>query len=109
MLHKNRYPPSARYVNGFSFPVAAERLSEYISHYEPLNYDAADVHRAHVRAKRSVVRDNFVHLSFRAHSRDFRLRLKRDLSVFSDSMEVHGPQGQLDVDTAHIYRGHIVG
>ncbi|KAJ8977438.1 hypothetical protein NQ317_000160 [Molorchus minor] len=86
-----------------------ERLNEYISHYEPLNYDTTDVQRAHARAKRSLVRDNFVHLSFRAHTRDFRLRLKRDLSVFRDSMEVHGPQGRIDVDTSHIYHGHLVG
>ncbi|KAJ8921776.1 hypothetical protein NQ315_008401 [Exocentrus adspersus] len=85
-----------------------ERLNEYISHYETLNYDTGEVHRAHVRTKRSVVRDNSVHLSFRAHNRDFRLRLKRDLSVFSDSLEVHGPQGQIDVDTSHIYQGHLV-
>ncbi|KAG5883381.1 hypothetical protein JTB14_018141 [Gonioctena quinquepunctata] len=63
-----------------------------------------------MRAKRSLVRDNLVHLSFRSHGRDFRLRLKRDLSVFSDDMEVHGPQGKHDnVDTSHIYEGHLLG
>lgn len=89
--------------------VAANRLNEYISHYEPLNYDRAEVHRAHTRARRSVSGDHFVQISFKAHGRRFDMRLKRDLSVFSDSMEVHGPQGRLDVDTAHIYNGHLLG
>ncbi|XP_060523585.1 disintegrin and metalloproteinase domain-containing protein 10 isoform X2 [Cylas formicarius] len=90
-------------------PIHSDKLNEYISHYQPLNYDTGDVHSAHVRAKRSVVEDNHVHVSFRAHGRDFRLRLKRDLHVFSDSLEVHGPNGPIDVDTSHVYKGHLVG
>lgn len=85
------------------------RLNEYIRHYEQLNYDTTKIHEAHKRAKRSVVRDNTIHVSFQAHNRHFQLRLKRDLSVFSDSLEVHGPKGQIDVDTSHIYYGHLVG
>ncbi|CAH0559198.1 unnamed protein product [Brassicogethes aeneus] len=88
----------------------ANRLNEYISHYETLNYDTSEVHRNHLRAKRSVVSDNLVQLSFRAHDRHFRLRLKRDLQVFNDKLEVHGPNGQpIDVDTSHIYHGHLGG
>ncbi|XP_049820220.1 disintegrin and metalloproteinase domain-containing protein 10 isoform X2 [Aethina tumida] len=88
----------------------ANRLNEYISHYETLDYDTRDVHRNHLRAKRSVVRDNHVHVSFRAHGRDFRLRLKRDLQVFGDRLEVHGPDDRpIDADTSHIYHGHLVG
>jgi disintegrin and metalloproteinase domain-containing protein 10 len=89
--------------------VKEKRLNEYVRHYEPLDYDTTEVHRAHLRARRSVQRDNLVHVSFRSHDRDFHLRLKRDLSVFSDSMEVHGPEGRIDVDTSHIYKGHLLG
>ncbi|XP_017776924.1 PREDICTED: disintegrin and metalloproteinase domain-containing protein 10 isoform X3 [Nicrophorus vespilloides] len=86
------------------------RLNEYIAHYEPLSYDHRDVHKAHLRARRSVVKDNAVHLSFAAHGRNFNLRLKRDLAVFSDNLEVHGTDGKpIQVDSSHIYHGHIVG
>lgn len=89
---------------------SANRLNEYISHYEPLTYDTHDVHRAHVRCRRSAPSaNNGVHVSFAAHGRRFRLRLKRDLDVFSDRLEVHGEQGPLDVDTSHIYSGYLIG
>ncbi|KRT80735.1 hypothetical protein AMK59_4955, partial [Oryctes borbonicus] len=87
----------------------ANRLNEYIYHYEPLSYDHTEVHKAHLRTKRSASKDHAVHLSFRSHGRHFRLRLKRDLTVFSDNLEVHGSKGQIDVDTSHIYNGHIIG
>lgn len=92
-----------------SYFVAANRLNEYISHYEPLTYDTREVHRAHSRARRSLNRDDAVHLSFSAHGREFRLRLKRDLDVFSNDLEVHGPSGTLDVDTSHVYKGQLLG
>ncbi|XP_056642317.1 disintegrin and metalloproteinase domain-containing protein 10 isoform X1 [Diorhabda sublineata] len=89
---------------------SADRLNEYIRHYETLDYDTEPVHRAHSRAKRSLISDDYVHVQFKAHGHDFRIRLKRDLQVFNDRLEVHGPQGEpLDVDTSHIYHGHILG
>ncbi|XP_018322244.1 disintegrin and metalloproteinase domain-containing protein 10 isoform X2 [Agrilus planipennis] len=89
---------------------SANRLNEYISHYEPLDYDTWEVHRAHQRAKRSVIRDDAVNVQFKAHNREFRLRLKRDLDVFADKLEVHGPNGKpVHVDTAHIYKGRVIG
>nr|CAD7430532.1 unnamed protein product [Timema monikensis] len=100
-------------VYSVAWRVASSRgvpLSEYISHYEPLSYDAQDVHRNHVRAKRSVTRENAVHLHFSAHRRSFNIRLKRDLSTFSSNLVVHGPDGrEEDLDTSHIYQGHIIG
>ncbi|KAK6617549.1 hypothetical protein RUM44_005137 [Polyplax serrata] len=83
----------------------ANRLNEYILHYEPLNYDAGEVHKNHQRARRSVVRDHNVHLSFRSHGRNFNLRLKRDLEVFSDDLVVDGIPF---VDTSHIYKGYLI-
>ncbi|XP_044757253.1 disintegrin and metalloproteinase domain-containing protein 10 isoform X2 [Coccinella septempunctata] len=88
---------------------SANRLSEYISHYEPLDYDTKEVQRMHSRARRSISDNNLVHVEFKAHSRFFRLRLKRDLRVFGDSLEVHGENGKIDVDTGHIYHGNLVG
>ncbi|GLV46266.1 kuzbanian [Carabus blaptoides fortunei] len=92
-----------------SYIESAQRLNEYISHYEPLSYDHEEVHKNHLRVRRSVTQpDNAVHLSFQALGRDFRLRLKRDVSTFSDQLEVLGPSGALQVDIAHIYHGHLV-
>lgn len=67
------------------------------------------MNKAHLRAKRSLSQDNAVHLSFNAHRKNFRLRLKRDTSVFSDDLEIHDDSGQLDLDTSHIYEGHLIG
>lgn len=92
------------------FYVTARRLNEYIRHYEPLSYPTEEVHRGHLRAKRSVTRDNSVTLKFRSHGRDFHIRLKRDLATFSNNLIIEGPSGQTeDLDTSHIYQGHLVG
>lgn len=89
------------------------RLNEYISHYETLSYDKEDVLRKHSRAKRSVTNDDSsVHFSFSAHSKTFNLRLKRDLSTFSDNLVILDSHGSVlntsHVDTAHIYSGHLL-
>ncbi|XP_012251802.2 disintegrin and metalloproteinase domain-containing protein 10 isoform X2 [Athalia rosae] len=89
---------------------SARRLNEYIRHYEPLSYPTEEVHRGHLRAKRSVTRDNAVTFKFRAHGRDFHIRLKRDLTTFSDNLVILGPSGkEEDFDTSHIYEGHVLG
>ncbi|KAJ0178926.1 hypothetical protein K1T71_005701 [Dendrolimus kikuchii] len=84
------------------------RLSEYVDHYEPLDYDASAVHDQHVRARRSTDSPPDLRLNFKAHGRKFRLRLRRDLSAFSEDFKVEGSQGQpYDVDTSHIYHGEL--
>lgn len=90
---------------------SANRLNEYISHYEPVEYDASDLHRAHTRAKRSVTRDNIVHVRFASHGRTFNIRLKRDLTVFHNNLQVVNHKGEPinSVDTSHIYQGHLLG
>ncbi|KAL4708304.1 hypothetical protein ACJJTC_007710, partial [Scirpophaga incertulas] len=83
-------------------------LNEYIEYYEPLDYDSGAVHEQHMRTRRSTDTQRDLRLDFRAHGRRFRLRLRRDLSAFSDDFKVEGSQGQLhDVDTAHIYHGEL--
>lgn len=65
-----------------------EPLSEYISYYEKLNYDERHTDASHNRARRSVTKDPYVFLKFRAHNRPFHIRLKRDLVTFSDNLVV---------------------
>ncbi|XP_047360443.1 disintegrin and metalloproteinase domain-containing protein 10 isoform X3 [Vespa velutina] len=89
---------------------SARRLNEYIRHYEPLSYPTEEVHRGHLRAKRSVTRDNSVTLKFRSHGRDFHIRLKRDLNTFSNNLVIEGPTGHEEgLDTSHIYEGYLIG
>lgn len=76
----------------FIYPLAMHKhtgnLNAYISRYEPLKYDHHQIHASHIRAKRSVTKDPYVHLKFRAHNRHFHIRLKRDLVTFSDKLVV---------------------
>lgn len=71
-----------------------KRLNEYISHYETLSYDTKLLHAKHNRAKRATIENvdehHHVHLKFTAHGENFHLRLKRDISTFSDKLEVRG-------------------
>ncbi|XP_063619543.1 disintegrin and metalloproteinase domain-containing protein 10 [Cydia splendana] len=83
-------------------------LSEYITYYEPLDYDASDLHEQHTRARRSTDAPADLRLKFRAHGRRFHLRLRRDLSAFHEDLQVEGSQGQIhNVDTSHIYHGEL--
>lgn len=83
-----------RFISFFSFLFShfffscTGNLNEYISHYETLNYDHHQIHASHSRAKRSVTKDPYVYLKFRAHNRPFHLRLKRDVDTFSDNLVV---------------------
>ncbi|XP_063702279.1 disintegrin and metalloproteinase domain-containing protein 10 isoform X2 [Culicoides brevitarsis] len=85
------------------------RLNEYISHYETLDYDTKHIHASHTRAKRSVTKDHHVYLKFKAHGRDFHIRLKRDLHTFSDNLVVDSTNGPVNVDASHIYHGDVIG
>lgn len=85
------------------------RLNEYISHYETLSYDTAEVHESHGRTRRSITRSPYVNLKFSAHGRHFHLRLKRDITTFSDRLQVVDTAEQpLAVDVSHVYEGRLV-
>ena len=102
-------------------------LEEYVHHYETLNYDNTYIDQQHKRHKRSVPaqkdikliysRDSqneqpHVDLEFSAHGRDFKLRLKRDYSVFHNDFEIEDGTGNsisADHDLSHIYEGHLIG
>ncbi|KYN13236.1 Disintegrin and metalloproteinase domain-containing protein 10 [Trachymyrmex cornetzi] len=87
------------------------RLNEYIRHYETLSYPVEEVHRSHLRAKRSINRDSTVTLKFRAHGKDFHIRLKRDSTTFSNNLIIEGSTGerQYNSDVSHVYQGNLVG
>jgi hypothetical protein len=71
------------------FLIVGNRLNEYISHFETLSYDTKHLHAKHTRAKRAIGEEQHVHLKFTSHGEHFHLRLKRDLTTFSDNLEVH--------------------
>lgn len=75
-------------ILSYIFVIAEKPLNDYISYYETLNYDETRTHASHNRAKRSVTKDPYVFLKFRAHNRPFHIRLKRDLVTFSDNLVV---------------------
>lgn len=90
--------------------VSRQRLNEYIEHYEPLVYDSSSLHQQHLRSRRSThSRPPDLRLSFSAHGRRFNIRLRRDLSSFSEDYKVENSDGEnLDVDASHIYQGELV-
>lgn len=66
-------------------------MNEYISHYETLGYDNKHLHAKHTRARRATIEngdEHHVHLKLTAHGEDLHLRLRRDISTFSDNLEV---------------------
>ncbi|XP_030031412.1 disintegrin and metalloproteinase domain-containing protein 10 [Manduca sexta] len=84
------------------------RLNEYIEHYEPLQYDSDALHAQHQRVRRSTDAARDLRLHFSAHGKEFHLRLRRDLSAFSDNFKVEGSRGEPhEVDTSHIYHGEL--
>ncbi|KAK4021038.1 hypothetical protein OUZ56_002972 [Daphnia magna] len=89
------------------------RLNEYVLHYETLDYDADAIAAQHSRNRRSVVggeEESYLRLHFRSHGKPFRLKLKRDTSSFSSDVQFVSHKGHpLDVDTSHLYEGHLQG
>ncbi|KAJ7311314.1 hypothetical protein JRQ81_006930 [Phrynocephalus forsythii] len=85
-------------------------LNKHIRHYEGLSYDVDSLHQKHQRAKRAVSHeDQFLRLDFHAHGRHFNLRMKRDMSLFSEDFKLQMSDKEIDYDTSHIYTGHIYG
>ncbi|XP_055712514.1 disintegrin and metalloproteinase domain-containing protein 10 isoform X2 [Phlebotomus papatasi] len=95
-------------ASGSGREIGGRRLNEYISHYETLSYDTKHVHASHNRAKRSVTKDPYVYLRFDAHGENFHIRLKRDVTTFSDNLVIDGSDGPVAVDTSHIYQGELL-
>ncbi|XP_053573502.1 disintegrin and metalloproteinase domain-containing protein 10 isoform X2 [Bombina bombina] len=86
------------------------RLNKYIRHYEGLSFDMDSLHQKHQRAKRAISQDDqFVHLDFHAHGRQFNLRMKRDTSLFAEDLKVEIGGETINYDTSHIYTGQLFG
>ncbi|CAH1403366.1 unnamed protein product [Nezara viridula] len=87
------------------------RLNEYIRHYEEASYNRFDAHSQHERSKRSTNGKSHIQIGFRAHGRDFRIRLRRDTSGFaSEDLEVVGSDNKpVPVSLSHIYQGYVLG
>ena len=95
----------------FLYIFLGNRLNEYILHYETLDYDASAVHAQHSRVRRSLdSSSDHVHLEFHSHGKPFRLKLARDTATFSPDVEIVSHKGEpIDVDTSHLYQGHLQG
>ncbi|KAK2907836.1 hypothetical protein Q8A73_008909 [Channa argus] len=89
---------------------AVTGISPYIKHYEGLSYDREDFHRRHVRARKAVHPQEYtLHLEFRAFQRNFRLRLRRNASAFSQNFIMVSENGSTSADLSHIYSGILEG
>lgn len=86
MKNNPTFPPP---ISDVRIVTEKRKLSEYVHHYEHLDYDASEVHDQHHRHKRSLRQDDHkVNIQFNSHGRDFELELKRDHSVFHNHLVV---------------------
>uniref|UniRef100_A0A4W3JMQ8 Uncharacterized protein n=1 Tax=Callorhinchus milii TaxID=7868 RepID=A0A4W3JMQ8_CALMI len=83
-------------------------LSPFIKQYEGLSYSRNAVHQQHQRVRRSVCKeDALIHLQFSTRQRQFRLRLKRDSSMFTEDFIMKGKNLPGNGDLSHIYSGEL--
>ncbi|KAH7946411.1 hypothetical protein HPB49_024551 [Dermacentor silvarum] len=90
----------------YIYPPARVVLSEHIRHFEPLFFNHHSFRDQHHRSKRSPKLD--IRLEFAAHNRLFRLRMKRDTSVFSPDVTFESSsRGPISYDTSNVLKGYI--
>ncbi|EDO41812.1 predicted protein, partial [Nematostella vectensis] len=83
------------------------RLSEFIKEYDTLSYNSQSVEKQHGRHRRSVdPNSNPIILNFLAHERKFKLRLRRDTSIFADDLVV---ENYNDFDPSKVVAGEVLG
>ncbi|XP_050396722.2 disintegrin and metalloproteinase domain-containing protein 10 [Patella vulgata] len=80
-------------------------LNEFISHYEGVNYDRAELNDARHRAKRSLLQT--ISLDLHAFGRSLQLRLRPDSTIFSESPVIETSNGVWGYDQSNIYTGHL--
>ncbi|XP_078360304.1 disintegrin and metalloproteinase domain-containing protein 10-like [Oculina patagonica] len=81
-------------------------LGEFINHYEPLNYDTTPVLEQHGRVRRSSPNsDDWIVLNLKTHQREFKIRLRRDVELFTDDFSVENA----DFDPAMVVKGDVEG
>ncbi|KAL5020172.1 hypothetical protein ScPMuIL_003064 [Solemya velum] len=85
-------------------------LGKYIRHYEPLFYDHHSLHQQHHRLKRSPsVATDTLGLDVRAFGRSFKIRLKRDTSVYSEDVVIETSRMPVAYDLTRAYSGRLEG
>ncbi|XP_077484550.1 disintegrin and metalloproteinase domain-containing protein 10-like [Amblyomma americanum] len=92
-----------------SIVYSARVLNDFVLHYEPLSYEP--VRTASGRWKRATVQHQStrnVQLAFRAHNREFRLRLRHDRSAFSEDFTLQMQTSSLPPSLDHLYSGHVM-
>nr|XP_045622602.1 uncharacterized protein LOC123773138 [Procambarus clarkii] len=80
-------------------------LSDHILHFEPVFYDERRLRHDHHRAKRDATHD--LRLQFTAHNRLFRIRLRRDASIFAEDVVFESTDGPIDFDLGKVYSGSL--
>ncbi|XP_037530181.1 disintegrin and metalloproteinase domain-containing protein 10 [Nematolebias whitei] len=85
-------------------------ISPFIKHHEVLSYDRQELHRKHMRARRSAQpQDYTLDLDFTAFHRSFRLLLRPDSEAFTKEFTLVGENGPMSVDLSHLYSGTLHG
>lgn len=81
-------------------------LGDFINHYETLNYDTAPVLDQHNRVRRSSPNsDHQIDLNFKTEQREFKIRLRRDVDLFTDDFVAENA----DFDPAKVVTGDVEG
>lgn len=81
-------------------------LGDYINHYETLNYDTASILDQHHRVRRSSPNsDHVVQLNLKTSQREFKIRLRRDLQIFTDNFRAENSE----FDPAKVVEGDVQG
>ncbi|KAL1023097.1 hypothetical protein UPYG_G00036370 [Umbra pygmaea] len=87
---------------------ALSGISPFIRHYEGLSYDREALHRKHLRAKRETLpQDQTLQLDFKAFYRTFRLRLRRDITGFTEPFTVLSENRSSKADLSYLYSGEL--
>uniref|UniRef100_A0A9J8DDM6 ADAM10 endopeptidase n=2 Tax=Cyprinus carpio carpio TaxID=630221 RepID=A0A9J8DDM6_CYPCA len=90
------------------FTEALQDISKYIKHYEGLSYDRELIKQQHQRIRREThPNKQELHLNFSAFQREFHLRLKPDVNVFTEDFKVQSEDETQMVDLSHIYSGVV--
>uniref|UniRef100_UPI00358EC166 disintegrin and metalloproteinase domain-containing protein 10-like isoform X2 n=1 Tax=Myxine glutinosa TaxID=7769 RepID=UPI00358EC166 len=84
-------------------------LGPFLLHHEGLTYDMVALQRHHKRAQRAAPSSRPFSLAFHAHGRDFRLRLKRDSSMFTKDLTLGTSEGVTTQELSHLYSGNLEG
>ena len=82
------------------------QLTDSILHYEPLIYNKELLHDSHSRVRRSLDPNEELHLDFNAHFREFKLRLLRDTSLFTEDVSFDSSSG---FHPKNFYSGYLQG